>query len=454
MKSLKLTLILVFIYSLLVAQSDVLDKYIETGIANNEAIKQQNFQLEKSMYALKETTGLFFPNINLQANYVDSRGGRTIDFPIGDIMNPVFKNLNAINTALGAGPQPYPTLQNVSEQLNPKNFYDASFKFSLPLINAEIWYNRHIRKEEVALQQAGVIIYKRELVKDIKTAYFNYLKSVQAVRIYENALVLVKESERVNQKLVDNGKEVVYAVSRSKSEVSKIEAQLTEAKNTQKNAAAYFNFLLNQPLEADITIDESLLTNLLPLPGTGTGNASKREELTKLMVAQNIDQSLVNLSKSAWIPKVGASLNLGSQSSDFKFNDKSRYYLVGVSFDWNLFSGLRDVYHIKQAKLEQQSTDAQYKYVESQLKLASVSASNSFASAREQYNSAVDQENASNQYFTLMNKRYREGQALYIEYLDARNENTQASLQKSLKYFDAWIKLADMERANASFEIK
>jgi outer membrane protein TolC len=303
------------------------------------------------------------------------------------------------------------------------------------------------------MQQNEVAIYKRELVKDIKVAYFNYLKAVQAITIYENALHMVKESERVNQKLVDNGKEVVYFLSRSKSEVSKIEAQLNEAKNTKKNAAAYFNFLINKTADTDITIDEALLGNAVPLPDDLSLTSDRREELAKLMLASKIDQSVLDLKKASWVPKVGASIDLGSQASDFQFNSGSRYYLIGVSCDWSLFKGMSDVYRVKQAKFEMNALSAQTKYAKSQLQLAASTAANSYVSAKQNFSSAIEQETSATQYYGLMDKKYKEGEALYIEYLDARNESTLASLQKSITYFDAWIKYTELERANASFNI-
>jgi len=454
MKSLKTILLLVIgLSATSYGQSDVLETYIREGLTNNEAIKQQNFNLERNIYALKEATGLFMPSISLKTDYVDGKGGRGIDIPIGDLMNPVYNNLNQINGVLAPGSPQYPTLNNISQQLNPSNFYNAYIRTSLPIVNAEIWYNRKIKKDQVGLQQAEVAIYKRELVKDIQLAYFNYLKATAAISIYENALGLVKESERVNQKLVDNGKEVVFVLSRSKSEVSKIEAQLSNAQNTKKNAAAYFNFLLNKPLESEITVDEQLLKNMVLLPQTPAANSAKREELNKLATARNIAYSVLRLKKSSWIPTLGAQLDLGSQASNFEWNKKSQYYLFGLSFDWKLFTGLQDVYKVKQAKFDVQALESQTRYVQNQLTLSSTTTANSYASALEQYKSAITEESTSGQYFNLINKRYKEGQALYIEFLDARNENTLASLKKSITYFDAWIKYSESVRANADYNL-
>jgi outer membrane protein TolC len=454
MKSLKITFILMscLIHSAY-AQTENLDSYIQEGLANNESIKQQSFNLEKSIYALKEATGLFAPNISLKTDYIDGQGGRSIDVPVGDLVNPVYNNLNQINSVLSPGSAKYPTLNNLSEQLNPSNFYNAYVRASMPLVNAEIWYNRKIKKDQISLQQSDLLIYKRELVKDIKLAYFNYIKSTSAVSIYENALTLVRESQRVNQRLVENGKEVVFALSRSKSEVSKIEAQLNDAKNTQKNAAAYFNFLLNKPLDSEIKIDEAFLKNTVMLPDNPVPNSSKREELAKLFTARKITGNVLNLQKASWIPTLGTQIDLGSQASDFVWNSKSQYFLFDISFDWKIFSGLGDVNRVKQAKLDMQALESQTKYVETQLRLSSATAANSYTSAVEQYKSAIEEETTAEQYFNLMNKRYKEGQALYLEFLDARNEETQASLRRTITYFDAWIKYSESERANASYSL-
>ena len=78
----KTILMLLIISQGAIAQGDILNKYVQQGINDNESIHQQNFELQRSLYSLKEATGLFFPNVSLEGSYVDDRGGRTIDLPI------------------------------------------------------------------------------------------------------------------------------------------------------------------------------------------------------------------------------------------------------------------------------------------------------------------------------------------------------------------------------------
>src|SRR5687768_16129376 len=72
------------------AQEAVLHNYIEQGLKNNQGLKQQNFILQKNLYALKEAKSFFLPAVNFNGNYLDSRGGRKINLPIGDLLNPVY----------------------------------------------------------------------------------------------------------------------------------------------------------------------------------------------------------------------------------------------------------------------------------------------------------------------------------------------------------------------------
>jgi outer membrane protein TolC len=149
----------------------------------------------------------------------------------------------------------FPNLQNQSILLNPDNYYDAHFRTSLSLINSEIYYNEKIKNENISGQKAAVNVYKREIVKDIKTAYYKYYQAVKAEEIYNNALTLVNENIRVNQSMVKNGMRNTTALTRSETEKQKIEASIEQASANRKNVQAYINFLMNRPFESPIVLD-------------------------------------------------------------------------------------------------------------------------------------------------------------------------------------------------------
>jgi outer membrane protein TolC len=424
-----------------------LDAYIKTALSNNETIKQQQFLLNKSLYALKEAKSLFLPSVGFNATYTLADGGRTVDIPVGDLMNPVYKTLNQMT-----GADNFPQVQNQSVLLNPDNFYDAKIRTTYPILNAEIEYNRKIKTQQYNLQQIEINLYKRELVKEVKTAYYKYLQACEAVNIYKTALVLVKENLRVNTSLFNNQKVNRTSVVRSDNEVSKYNALLEAAIQTQNNAKAYFNFLLNTDLNTAI-ITDSIISVPVDMFLTDA-TVSKREELEKLKEAVAINQNITALAKSYRRPKLNSFVDLGSQAFDFKVNNKSFYYLAGISLEWNIFSGNKNKHKIRQAEADGQVLQSQTSYVEQQLKLQLTTSTNSFKTALAEYNAAQSQVASSQKYYNDMFRLYKEGQALFIELLDAQNQLVTAKLQRNISLFDTWIKATEIERANASFIIQ
>ncbi len=430
------------------AQTTVLDSYVKEGLQNNQALKQQRFLLEKNLYALKEANTLFMPTVNFNTTYTSATGGRRLSFPIGDLVNPVYQTLNQLTQT-----DRFPQIVNTNEQLMPRDFYDAKFRVAVPLINAEIYYNKKIKQEQLTMQQAEINVFKRELVKDIKVAYFKYTQATEAIKIYQNALNLLKESQRINQSLVNNGMATSTVLMRSQSEISKVDAQIIEAQNNQQNAVAYLNFLLNKPLENKTQIDTAFNTIKTNVPENINPEMGNREELQKIKSGISANQQVVNLSKAFWIPRLGTSIDLGSQGFHWQFNDQTRYALLGVSLDWSLFASGRNKYKIKQAEMDLNALNAQYEQVDNQLHLQVKMTVNNYLSALEIYQSTQLQVASAQQYFNDNIKRYKQGQAPQIEYLDARNNLTSAQIQQSISLYNVWIKLAEVERVKATYSL-
>ncbi|WP_106606058.1 TolC family protein [Chitinophaga ginsengisoli] len=428
-------------------QGKVLDEYIQSAFSQNQGLKQQNFQLDKSLYALKEAKSLFYPQIGLAGSYTKTDGGRTIDLPIGDMLNPVYSTLNQLTNS-----EKFPQVQNQSFLLNPNNFYDVHVRTSLPLVNTEIWYANKIRKESITMQQAAVNVYKRKLVKDIKTAYYQYYQAGKAVEIYNTAQLQVQENIRVNTSFLANGVTNSTALTRAKAEQQKIAASITEAENKQKNAQAYFNFLLNRDLSAAITVDSSIFMpeEILP-PATPTGNT--RDELLQLSQQQKIASLFYRQSKSYLVPKLSTFLDLGSQGFNWNVDNKSRYYMWGVNLQWDLFAAGQRKYKAQQAAIDISNLQAAYNESNISFQLEQQVAENNYHTAVANFKSAREQLKLSEKYYTDQSKVYKAGQLLYIELLDAQNQLTNAKLQLSVAFAAVQTAIADIERTQASYKL-
>lgn len=440
-----LTLIMVLLGYLGYPQSK-LDDYIEVALKNNEVIKQHNFDINKSIWALKEARSLFYPTVSLNGSYTKAEGGRTIDIPVGDMLNPVYTALNQITNS-----NAFPMLENQSVLINPDNFYDAKIHTTMPLLNFEIIYNKRIKSQQTTLQKIELEIYQRELIKDIKIAYYKYLQSLEGIKIYEDALALVKENQRVNHSLFKNDKINRTAVLRSDNEVIRITANLETAKQVSNNARAYFNFLLNQKLDTEIMVDE--INENIP-SALVEGKTENREELKKLEQVKELNDNVSKLTKSHWFPTLSGFADFGVQDFDFEMNKDSRYYFAGLGLEWNIFSGNKNKYKLKQVEEDNKKISSQIDNVKQQLQLQFQVTQNNLKSALEQFYADNNQKESAKKYNEDVTKLYKEGQAIYIELLDAQNQWVNAQLNTNLSLYNTWIAFAELERANASFTFK
>jgi len=428
----------------------LLDNYVEEGFKNNIVLQQKNISLEKAQYALKTAKGLFLPTIEFQGGYQTADGGRNIPLPLGDLLNPVFSTLNQLTSS-----NKFAMLENQTINFLPKNFYDAKVRTTVPIINQDLAYNKRIVEQQLTLQEYEIQIYKRDLVKNIKTAYYNYLSALQAVDIYKSTLTLATEGLRVNDKLLEGGKGLPAYVLRSKSEVENSKAQVVSAEQQVINARLYFNFLLNRDSEELINLTLNDKDELAKVEGLIVAESviNNREELKALNQVVSINKNVLKMNKQFAVPKLGAFVDLGSQSEGFNFNSNTRYYMVGLQLDVPIFAGNRNNFKIKQSNLDVQNSELNSKLVLQQLFLATSTAKNNLRAIYETYQSSLKQLEAASSYQRLIEKGYTAGSNSFIETIDARNQYTNAKLLVNINKYKVLSAMADLERETATYLI-
>ena len=357
----------------------VLNSYIKEGLDNNIVLQEKSISLDYALYSLKIARSYFLPSISIQGDYTSGEGGRNIPLPIGDLLNPIYEKLNSLTRV-------------PDETINffPHDFYDVKLHSTLPIINTDIYYNLNIQNKQVKLKEYELNIYKRELVKNIKTAYFNYQNSIYAVKILSEAIDMLNENVRINHDLIDNGKGLQATYLRSLSEKESVSVQLSTAQNEKKNAKRYFNFLLNKQLDTYIdtsySFDEQEVSHLMTT--LFLANDSSREELLMLKTSEDISDVMVKMSKSYLIPKINGFLDLGSQASNWTFDAKSKYYLTGIDINIPIFYGGKNNYQIKQSVLENKNAKLNYENNIQQLQLSNELAKSNLLSAWQVYTAA------------------------------------------------------------------
>ncbi len=418
----RIYLILLLIPSLVSGQP-VLNDYISYGLENNLALKQKQSDYEISLEALKEARGLFYPGISFNARYTVSEGGRVIDFPIGDLLNPVYATLNSLtSTSL------FPVVDNQQIKFLRPTEHETKVRLVQPLFNPDIYYNSKIRKEMTFIGEMDIDQYRRELKAEIKKAYYNTVMSDAILNMLTDTRSLLEENVRVNKKLIDNDKVTADYVYRSEAELDKFDQELQNAGKNRKIAFAYFNFLLNKPLIDSIIIQHpTVFPSLLQLTGNYTLTAlENREEIRKLENYEKISGLQVKMNQSQKLPDLYAVADYGFQGEKYEFNNEQDYIQASAVLTWNLFEGFTNKARIRQAIIQKEIAKTRLEEVKRQIELQVMDALSELSAADKGIVAAESQLKNARESYRIVEKKYGEGQASLIEYIDARTSMTQA----------------------------
>lgn len=439
---LKIFTLIIFIPSILKGQQ-VLNEYIRYGLDNNLVLKQKQSGYSKSIEALREARGLFYPNISFSARYTLSQGGRVIDFPVGDLLNQVYSTLNLLTSSNN-----FDMVENQQIRFLRPTEHETKIRFIQPLFNPDIYYNAKIKKELSIYEEADVEQYKRGLIAEIKKAYYNVVMSYGMLNMLIDTRNLLVENVRVNRKLVENNKVTKDFLFRSETELSKFDQELQNAGKNKKIASAYFNFLLNKTLTDSIVLEQIASFPLLSDLTDGFTRAAleNREELKKLEDYSNISALQLKMNQSGKLPDFIIAVDYGFQGENYKIAREQDYVQASAILTWNLFSGFQNKAKINQAVIQKEIIDNQLRKAKKQIEFQVMNSLNELLAAEKGIVAAENQVKSAREGFRLVNRKYEQGQASLIEYLDARTTLTQAEENLIISRFTYLSDYAEFEK--------
>lgn len=436
----------------LLADHPVLEKYISEGLQANLALQEREFSYQQSTAALNEARGMFLPSATIEARYSRAGGGRNIDFPIGDIINPIHQSLNALlqQPAFPAN------LENESIPFLREEEHDTKLRVVQPIFQPAIYHNYQAKKHQKEIELAAREAYKRLLIADIKRAYYNYLKTVQLTKLLQETEKLLQENLRVSEKLFAAEKVTEDVVFRARVELSRLIQSQAAAERDLQLAKAYFNFLLNRSLDEAVE-EVAVVTSEVALPAdlakAEAAAVKQREEFKQLNAAIAAAGSGVGAAKSAFLPGVSLVLDYGFQGETYSFGKNDDYWMASAVMQWNLFNGFQDKAKVQQAVIAQKKIESRIKELDGKIRLQVREAFYNCQVAGKNLLTAREQLNSARKSFRIVERKYREGIAAQIEFLDARNTLTNAETNRIIAEYDYFIFAGEFEQVTAAYPL-
>jgi len=437
------------------AQDDPLEFYIKIGLESNLALQQQELSLEQSIQVLNEARGLYFPSIDIGARYTRAGGGREITIPVGDLVNPIYRTLNDLLETQGLPPAFPENIPNETVPFIREKEHETRIRLTQPIFQPAIWNNYGLKSDLNEIEELKTRMYKRHLVNEIKRAYYNYLKASQVVDLYKKIIDLQSENLRVSEKLFAAGKATQDVVFRAKAELSRTEQEKMNVENLQRQGRSYLNFIINRPLETEILItDTETPENSVAFDYESAKNHAylHREEIEQIKKAVTAAGKNAAIVRSRYFPGLNAVVDYGFQGTEYQFDKDNDYWIASLVLQWNLFRGFQDKAKLEQIYLEKQKLSKREEEIRNQIELEVERIYDNLTVARKTIDVARQQVESAQASFKIIRKKFEEGVAAQVEYLDSQTTLTNAAINEVISEYDYYITYANFERIVALYE--
>ena len=443
----------------------VADALVAEALESNLGLSAVQAGVDQRLAALDVARARFLPTLDLQLRYSEADGGREIELPVGDLLNPVYSSLNALLAASGQ-PAPFTPIANQSFSFLRDREQDSVLRLSQPLYDARIAAARRQASYGYDAARYGLESYRLQLERDVRQAYYRWLASREAIEILAATLELAAENERVNDSLYRNGKVTRDLVLRAEADRLKIDQQLARARSIESLALRYVNLLCNAPLTRELEsarvtdADLPRLAARVPRP-TGTAAAAlqfedtaleHRAELRQLEAGVAAAGESERIARAAFKPQVALAVDAGTQGSDWDYSDQDPYVMASVIVRFNIFSGGADRASVRAARARSAELEAGRALAEQQIRIQVHGALSDLEVAEASLVTASRRADAAAAAFAIIAKKRDLGQVSPAEYLDAQRALTEARLNGNVTRYEALAALAQVEYAIGGVE--
>ena len=431
----------------------VVEPLVRDALEANLELAVAGASVDQRRAALDVARAHYLPALDLSARYSRADGGRVIDFPVGDLLNPVYATLNQLT-----GQTAFPSVQNQRIRLLRSPEQETKFTLTQPLYDGRLGPARDAAAAQLGAETARHEALEGRIARDMRTAYYRWLQSREQVAILDATLALGRENQRVNASLYKNGKITRDLVYRAEADVLEVEQSRLGAIHARAIAQSYVNLLRNAPFDRELVVGEVPNDELAIPQSPGTGGLDAlaeraiggRAELKVIDAARAAASASERLAHAAFRPQLAFALDAGTQGGQYRFGADDRYVLASVVLKFNLYSGGADAAGLAGARAAGRSLDAQRALEAQRIRLEVQQGLQNLDLSRASVTTAMKRVEAAAGGFRIAQKKRDLGQINQAEFIDARRVLTDAQLNLNVTRFETLRSLAELDYALGS----
>ncbi len=405
------------------------DQAVETGLANNKALKISSYGLKGAEAKLNESSASRLPSLSVSAVYT-----RLSEVDPFSIVTP-FGKFDLAPSILNS----YTTKLTLTQPIF------TGFKLKSAVELADLGFQS--AKEDYNKS-------KDEVVLNIKSAYWNLYKAKQFKTLLDENISQIKARLKDAKNLFDQGLLTRNDLLKLEVQLSDVMYRRADAENAVELSKIALNNTMGLPLGTETDISEKAdLTDMayLNLNDLITTASANRPELKAAGLRIKAGETGITMAKSGWYPQVAAVGNYNySRPNQRIFPTKDEFkgtWDLSLSLSYNLWNWNATSYQTEQAEAQLDQARDGFKSVED---LIILDVTQSYLSLKQSVSKVKISEQGVEQAqenYRLTSDRFKQGLALSADVIDAEVALLQAKTNYNNATVDCMVSLARLNRA-------
>ncbi|HET8859109.1 TolC family protein [Marivirga sp.] len=338
--------------------------------------------------------------------------------------------------------------------------YDANANFAVSqlLFDGSYFVGLQAAKTLRELRQKESNQSEVETVSAITKAYYLVLISEERLELVDANREQLERVLTETEALYENGFAEKIDIDRIRVNLNNITTENKKAKRGFEVSMDVLKFQMGLPLDTPLELSGNIESLSLDageyLNKEESFDYRERTEYSILQTNQDLANLDLRNNKATLLPKLYANLSYGWNTGTnrtielFNFNDRwLSFGAVGVSLNWDLFTGLRRSSKMERNRIQIEQLEIQKDQLKSSIDMEIKQAKNDLASAKESLDVQQQNMKLAQSVYEQVEVKYKNGLASSRELLDAETSKKEAETNYYGSLYDAVIAKIDLEKA-------
>jgi len=394
---------------------------VDYALENNPEIEQLELEYARAQTGVNKAISAFYPSISATGGYAY----------LTDV--PVFQ--------LDSMPIPMGQNENYSLQVSLQQVLFAWGK----IYNA---YKISDLGKEIA--ELKLVRKKQELRCAVSDAFYGLLVLEDMVQVSQKSLAQLKRHAQAVEERYKAGLVSQFDLLRARVQVSNLKPRVIKAEHGLNLAREGFKMLLGMDLTTDFTISGELkmVDEDFVLEELIDEALLNRIELKNLMKVKEIARLSEAIMRRSNLPVIVAGATYERKKPfSFTSGEWGSNVIFNIGFQFPIFTGFKNFYQQRDAALQLREAELALENLKKAIRLEVKKAHLNFIAAKEALLTAEKNVSQAEKAFEIIEKRYKNGLATNLEYMDAQLAAMQARTNYLSALKDYYSSKAEIQKA-------